>query len=74
MPRAMQVEFPGAIYHVMDRGDRWEDILIIGKAKGAKSVVYHSGRGQHRHKPARAEEPCAKLEFHSTVAPFFSRP
>ena len=38
MPRAMRVEFPGAIYHVMDRGDRREDILIIGTAKGAKSV------------------------------------
>jgi hypothetical protein len=31
------VEFPGAIYHVMDRGDRREDILIIGTAKGAIS-------------------------------------
>jgi hypothetical protein len=28
MPRAMRVEFPGAIYHVMDRGDRREDIFI----------------------------------------------
>ena len=26
MPRAMRVEYPGAIYHVMDRGDRREDI------------------------------------------------
>jgi hypothetical protein len=24
MPRAMRVEYPGAIYHVMDRGDRRE--------------------------------------------------
>jgi REP element-mobilizing transposase RayT len=28
MPRAMRVEYPGAIYHVMDRGDRREDIFI----------------------------------------------
>ena len=28
MPRAMRVEYPGAIYHVMDRGDRWEDIFV----------------------------------------------
>ena len=26
MPRAMRVEYPGAIYHVMARGDRREDI------------------------------------------------
>jgi hypothetical protein len=59
MPRAMRVEYPGSIYHVMDRGDRREDILIIGTAKGAKSVLHHSGCGQHQHKPARAGEPCA---------------
>jgi hypothetical protein len=34
MARAMRVEYPGAIYHVMDRGDRREDTLIIGTAKG----------------------------------------
>jgi len=27
-PRAMRVEYPGAIYHVMDRGDRREDIFV----------------------------------------------
>jgi hypothetical protein len=67
MPRAMRVEFPGSIYDVMDRGDRREDILIIGTAKGAKSVLHRSGRGQHQHKPARADEPGAQLEFQSTV-------
>jgi len=36
MTRAMGVEFPRAIYDVMDRGDRREDILIIVTAKGAK--------------------------------------
>ena len=29
MPRAMRVEYPGAIYHVMDRGDRREDYLLM---------------------------------------------
>ena len=67
MPRAMRVEYPGAIYHVMDRGDRREDILIIGIAKGAKSVLHRWGGGQHQHQPARADEPCAQLEFQSTV-------
>jgi len=28
MPRAMRVEYPGAIYHEMDRGDRREDIFV----------------------------------------------
>ena len=28
MPRTMRVEYPGAIYHVMDRGGRREDILL----------------------------------------------
>ncbi len=28
MPRAMRVEYPGAIYHVMDRGDRREDVFV----------------------------------------------
>jgi hypothetical protein len=67
MPRAMRVEYPGAIYHVLDRGDRREDIVIIGIAKGAKSVLHRSGRGQHHYKPARADQPCAQLEFQSTV-------
>jgi hypothetical protein len=65
--RAMRVDYPGAIYHVMDRGDRREDILIIGTAKGAKSLLQGSGRGQHQHDPARADEPYAQLEFQSTV-------
>jgi hypothetical protein len=29
MPRAMRVEYPGAIYQVMDCGDRREDIFIF---------------------------------------------
>jgi REP element-mobilizing transposase RayT len=28
MPRKLRVEFPGAIYHVMSRGDRREDIFL----------------------------------------------
>jgi len=36
MPRAMRVEYPGTIYHVMDRGDRQEDTFMIATAKGAK--------------------------------------
>src|SRR5438132_8198755 len=28
MPRKLRVEYPGAIYHVMSRGDRREDIYL----------------------------------------------
>jgi hypothetical protein len=28
MPHTMRVEYPGAICHVMDRGDRREDIFV----------------------------------------------
>jgi hypothetical protein len=30
MPRTLRVQYPGAIYHVMDRGDRQEDIFLNG--------------------------------------------
>ena len=28
MPRKLRVEYPGAIYHLMNRGDRKEDIFV----------------------------------------------
>lgn len=28
MPRALRVEYPGAMYHIMDRGDRQERIFL----------------------------------------------
>jgi REP element-mobilizing transposase RayT len=28
MPRALRIEYPGAIYHVMNRGDRREAIFL----------------------------------------------
>ncbi len=28
MPRKLRVEYPGAIYHVMSRGDRREDVFL----------------------------------------------
>jgi hypothetical protein len=39
----------------------------IGTAKGAKSVLHRSRRQPHQPKPTRADEPCAQLEFQSTV-------
>ena len=28
MPRKLRIQYPGAIYHVMNRGDRREDIFL----------------------------------------------
>src|ERR1039458_10674248 len=42
----------------------------IGTAKGAKSVLPHLAQSQDQRKAARALEPCAQLEFQSTVDPF----
>lgn len=28
MPRKLRIEFPGAVYHLMSRGDRREDIFL----------------------------------------------
>jgi hypothetical protein len=30
MVRKLRMEYPGAIYHVMNRGDRREDIFVTG--------------------------------------------
>jgi putative transposase len=29
MPRKLRLQYPGAIYHVMSRGDRGENIFLI---------------------------------------------
>ena len=34
MPRKLRLEYPGAIYHVMNRGDRREDIFIDDEDRG----------------------------------------
>ena len=39
----------------------------IGAAKGAKSVHHHLAQSQDQRKTARALEPCAQLDFQSTV-------
>ena len=34
MPRKMRIEYPVAIYHVMSRGDRREDIYLADERRG----------------------------------------
>jgi hypothetical protein len=41
MPRQLRIEYPGAIHHVMNRGDRREDLLNLGTSKSA-NVRLHS--------------------------------
>ncbi len=36
MPRKLRVEYPGAMYHVMSRGDRREDIFLDNVARKLK--------------------------------------
>ena len=45
--------------------------LQIGTAKGAKSVLQHLAQSQDQLKTASALEPCAQLEFQSTVDPCY---
>jgi hypothetical protein len=66
LPRAMRVQYPGAIYHVMDRGDRREDILLIGTAQAAKSWLHHLTHEPPQHKSARINKADAQLGFQST--------
>jgi hypothetical protein len=46
VPRAMRVEYPGAIYHVMDREDRREDVFIFaGQVDCGRGSNWHGQRG-----------------------------
>ncbi len=58
MPRKLRVEYPGAMYHVMSRGDRREDIFLDdvdrqGATKGANTNL-------HKWMRARANEGLAQ--------------
>ena len=66
LPRAMRVEYPGAICHVMRRGDWREDILLIGTTKGAKSLLHHLAHEPPQHQSARMNKVDGQLEFQST--------
>jgi hypothetical protein len=41
----MQVEYLGATYHLVDRGERREDTLLIGTAQAANSLLHHLTHG-----------------------------
>ena len=36
MPRALRIEYGGAIYHVMSRGDHWGAILAMTRTGGGR--------------------------------------
>jgi hypothetical protein len=64
MPRTMRVEYPGAIYRVMDRGDRREDIFVdavdrqdfLKTLAGARPKTPHQGQ-------QRADSPSSNLRL-----------
>ena len=39
MPRKLRVEYEGAIYHVMNRGDRKEPIFLCDKDRGFTRIA-----------------------------------
>jgi len=66
LPRAKQVEYPGAIYHGMNHANRREDILLIGATKGAKPLLDHLAHQPPRHKSVRMNKTDQQFEFQST--------
>ena len=40
MPRALRIEYPGAIYHVMNRGDRREPIFRDDVEMDCKGIAH----------------------------------
>jgi hypothetical protein len=57
------VEYPGAIYQVMDRGDWREAILLIGAAQAAKSWLHLLAHEPPQHQSARMNQADGQLEF-----------
>ena len=51
MPRQLRIEYPGAIYHVMSRGDRRE-------------VIFHNDMARQEFLKTLAEA-CQKADFQS---------
>jgi hypothetical protein len=64
MPRQLRIEYPGAIYHVMSRGDRREDIFVDDVAeptkvewvKWAKTIRGNINRRDAKNAEERREE------------------
>ncbi len=44
MPRQARIEYEGAIYHVMNRGDRREDIVRGDEGKGVRRIFLQDQR------------------------------
>jgi hypothetical protein len=63
MPRPLRIEYPGAIYHIMNRGDRREDIFKddsdreVGGERIETSAEARSGQSGNGSALAQAIEP-----------------
>src|ERR1035437_5921558 len=58
----------------MHRGDRREDILLIGTAQAAKSLLHHLAPEPPEHESARMNKADGQLEFQSTGCPHSRAP
>ena len=61
MPRAMRVEYPGAIYHVMDRGDRQDLLKTLAEACRKTDWQVHAYCLMRNHFHLVVETPSANL-------------
>ena len=48
MPRQLRIEYPGAIYHVMSRSDRREDIFLddVDRLPGEQGIAQDTAAGR----------------------------
>ena len=63
MPRQVRIEYPGAIYHVMSRGNRRQDIYLSDVdrhdvlktfAEACEKTAWHSSRRRSRARTSRS--------------------
>jgi len=58
MPRKLRIQYPGAIYHLMNRGDRREAIFVVCGRRGIPTGIAGAGQGmpEDRHYGEDAQE------------------
>jgi putative transposase len=72
MPRSPRIEFPGAMYHVLARGNRWENIVLgddergmflqaFGEMAGRTEIRVHASALMDNHYHLVIETPKANL-------------
>jgi hypothetical protein len=76
MPRKLRVQYPGAIYHLMNRGDRREKIfhddedrhrVLITLAEACDETGWLSPNDKRQDAPNGDFAPCKKINFLSAT-------